>query len=78
MDKRETMGTDKNFTTMLQELLASGQKASMLVDHEGLGRMEGVIAKLEPPYVELQSGERIAMDTIMAINGVFKDDFSTC
>lgn len=78
MDKRETLGNNNNFTTLLQELQTSGQKASMLVDSAGLTRIEGVITKVAPEHVELTTGESIPIHTIMAVNGLFKDDFSTC
>lgn len=82
MDLRTTLSVGESFLEILIDLKASGGKAEMILDINGLERAEGVIQQIYPegsnPYIELQDGRTIAEKTIIALNGMFRLEYSGC
>jgi hypothetical protein len=82
MDLRTTLSINESFLAMLTDCKNRGAKAEMILDVEGLVRVEGLINELYPdastPYLELQNGTKVLVNTIVALNGVFLPEFSEC
>ena len=80
MDKRSTLITGQTFLKLLQQL--QEEKASMLLDCNGLIRAEGIINYIilndAQPHLELRSGLKIDLSTIVAVNGTFSPGYSEC
>lgn len=82
MDQRTVF---QNFTE-LQELLTrlQGQRASFILDHEGLTRLDGTITSLEPAAdtqsseFVLDGGPSFRLGQVIAVNGLFRWDYSEC
>ena len=82
MDKRTTVTRGDSFLGILTKLKKDKLKASMLLDCKGLIRAEGIVSDIvsnvDQPYVILQSGVKIDLSTIVAINGIFSSEYSEC
>ena len=67
---------------MLEELKASGGKASLFVDDQGLSSEEGFVQEITgdglDKVLHLGNGKAIPLRHVMAVNGVFLTGFSTC
>lgn len=82
MDQRTVF---QNFTE-LQELLTGlqGQRASFILDHEGLTRLDGTITSLKPAAdaqsseFVLDGGPSFRLGQVIAVNGLFRWDYSEC
>ncbi|MEI6946283.1 hypothetical protein V9K67_03715 [Paraflavisolibacter sp. H34] len=84
MDIRQTLVVHASFIPLLKQLKESHQKASLLVDENGLSREEGYVAHLlegegaEDTLVHLDNGKVITLKSIVAVNGTFLSDYSEC
>jgi hypothetical protein len=82
MDIRTTLKNKETFIEILSNCLEEKTKVAMLLDDNGLIRAEGLIKAMElntaQPYVELQSGLKVVLDTITAVNGIFIASYSEC
>lgn len=82
MDNRSTLMKAESFLKLLQQLQKEKKKAAMLLDCNGLARVEGIVSDIVlddiQPYLKLQSGLKIVLSTIVAVNGVFSSDYSEC
>ncbi len=82
MDKRDTLQNGERFSELLKVGLQSGEKISMLVDDQGISRVSGFIKSIQgagnASQVELEEGLLIPIDKIVAINGIFRSDYSEC
>jgi hypothetical protein len=84
MDQRETFDSLQKLKAVLQGLQQQREKASFLLDDEGLTRTEGIIASIEEKPdlgstgVVLDHGETIVLKQIIAVNGQFRSDYSEC
>ena len=82
MDNRTTLKTGQSFLDLLLQLQKDNTKAAMLLDCKGLKREEGIISEVvmndTQPYLKLQSGLKIVISTIVAVNGIFLPDYSEC
>jgi len=82
MDKRSTLIKGESFLELLKQLQKDKLKTAMLLDCNGLIRAEGIISHIvqddKQPYLQLQSGLKIALVTVVAVNGVFSPDYSEC
>lgn len=82
MDKRETFGSPQKLLAILNNL--QQQQVSLLVDDNGLTRMEGTITAIEEEsnaanaVVTINGADRILLRQIIAVNGVFRSDYSEC
>lgn len=82
MDCRDTLTQGDSFKAILHNCATTEQKIAMLLDENGLTRAEGFIQSMEldivTPYIELTNGRKINCSSIVAINGIFLDDYSQC
>lgn len=82
MDTRKTLDKNETFLVLLQSLFNSQDKASLLVDDNGIIRAEGLITAIygdaETPYIELDNAMKITLKSIIAVNGTFLPDYSEC
>jgi hypothetical protein len=82
MDARQTIEINESFSEMLQSLYKSGNKVYLLVDDNGITRAEGFIKTFntttDKPSIELDNGIKVTIETIIAVNGVFRADYSEC
>ncbi len=82
MDNRTTLKSGQSFLDLLMQLQNDNIKASMLLDCNGMIRAEGMISEIVmsdiAPYLKLQSGEKIDLSAIVAVNGIFSPDYSEC
>ncbi|MBN8672867.1 MAG: hypothetical protein J0L56_01970 [Chitinophagales bacterium] len=82
MDNRTTLKTGQSFLDLLLQLQKDNTKAAMLLDCNGLIREEGIINEVvmndTQPFLKLQSGLKIVVSTIVAVNGLFLPDYSEC
>ena len=82
MDSRQTLNTNETFAALLRKILEADEKAHLLVDDNGITRMEGFIKTVSTntnaPFMILENGTTIPLHTIIAVNGVFRPDYSEC
>lgn len=82
MDRRTTF---QNYPELL-ELLSSlqGTRASFILDHGGLTRLDGTItalkraADVQKTEFVLDSGPSFSLAQVIAVNGLFRWDYSEC
>jgi hypothetical protein len=82
MDCRITLKRGESFFDQLQILFRSGTEVSLLLDEGGIDRAGGLIKSIqtndEEPWMELESGVKIKLKTIIAVNGIFLTDYGEC
>jgi len=82
MDRRKTLEKNETFLEMLTVCMKEKQKVAMLLDDHGLDRAEGWIKAIHPretpACLELESGQKIEIGSVVAVNGVFSDSYSEC
>lgn len=82
MDSRNTLKINETFIELLQQLQKSGEKASMLLDDNGMVRAEGIIDKIEldsaHPSLKMQDGSTIELGKVVAVNGLFLPEYAQC
>jgi hypothetical protein len=82
MDKKLTLDVNETFISLLLEIQTAQKKANFLLDSNGMARAEGfvdkVVSKGTTSYVELKGGTKLAIKSIVAINGVFLPDYAEC
>ena len=81
MDCRLTIDKDNSFLLMLQEESNAKRKVNMMIDDNGLSRVEGLITKVNadaPATIVMDNGQVIPLDKVIALNCVFSSDFSEC
>lgn len=82
MDKRETLVVTETFQKMLLDLYTEKTKVSLLYDDHGLTRAEDYISEYKEDgnnsYIILASGQKILVNTIIAVNGTFLSQYSEC
>jgi hypothetical protein len=84
MDKRQTFGTVEELMTLLSTLYLQKAQCSWLLDREGLTRAEGCIVSIElttpvaSSKVFLEGNSSFLLEQVIAVNGIFKWDYSEC
>jgi hypothetical protein len=82
MDNRITLQVNTSFLEILESCLHKEEKIHLLIDENGLVRMEGLIDHIrkEPLgiFIELKEGRRIDIGTIVAVNGIFRPEYGEC
>jgi hypothetical protein len=82
MDTRQTLVVHASFLQILHELKELQQKASHLIDDNGLCREEGFITQIieedKSAFIHLSNGKTISLQAIVAVNGIFLSDYSEC
>ena len=82
MDTRDTLKKNEAFLQVLESAHKAGSKVNLLLDDSGISRAEGIIVNVitdtQVPFIELKSGLKIALKSIVAVNGVFLPEYSEC
>jgi short-subunit dehydrogenase involved in D-alanine esterification of teichoic acids len=82
MDCRVTLRKNENFLETLYNSLSSGGKVNLLLDEGGINRAEGFIKSIHidvpDPYTELENEIKINLKTIIAVNGIFLQEYGEC
>lgn len=83
MDERCTLPVNGTFIDTIKELEANGSRADLLLDiNNGLERASGTIKKFDQvsggSTILLDTGQLINVEEIIAINGLFKSDYTCC
>lgn len=82
MDIRNTLAQEETFMVILNECFSNNIKVALIIDNEGLERMEGEIISIESndkdPYFKLNDGSVIFVKTVIAVNGMFLPSYSEC
>ncbi|HRN57675.1 MAG TPA: hypothetical protein PLL71_14555 [Agriterribacter sp.] len=80
MNIRTTSSINETFLEILTSCKERQINAAMFLDAEGVIRAEGLIRAIyvdvPKPYLELESGIKIVIKTIRAVNGFFLPPFS--
>ena len=84
MDQRQTFKDSDQLFSFISQVFQLQQHASLLVDKDGLERIEGVITSIEP-HIDVSETTIMIDDTtpvlikeIIGINGLFRSDYSEC
>ncbi|MGE5519632.1 MAG: hypothetical protein ACM3VS_06850 [Candidatus Dadabacteria bacterium] len=85
MDSRDTVISPENFLDMLGSYLQHQSMVALLVDSDGLTRIEGKIHSLTfvgettlDTKVTLDNGYSFFLHQMIAVNGKFRSDYSEC
>ena len=82
MDSRETVKKKEEFLQILQIAHQAGNNVNLLMDDEGISRAGGIITKLNTeaaePFIELNNGLTVPLQSIVAVNGIFLPEYSEC
>lgn len=82
MDQRLTLKKNETFSALLQSIKESNESARILYDDNGMERAEGLIEDLNledaEPFVVLDNGTIVLINSIIGVNGIFKDDYTEC
>ena len=84
MDSRDTLVVTETFLSMLTQLHQERQKVALLADSDGITRYEGYLTAInEAPNkrkstLVLDNGTTLLVDQVVAVNGVFRSDYSEC
>lgn len=85
MDQRQTFGDLKELQALLEEVKHNDAPARLLIDKNGLERLNCHVLSIE----ENEKGQRsalldsdlfpaILLKEIVAVNGIFRSDYSEC
>ena len=81
-DIRETLPVAGNFYNIILSLYQKKETANILYDNNGLTRANGNITQLGEEnrctYFVLDNRVQINITSIVAVNGIFADDYSEC
>jgi len=83
MDQRETFANVKQLHDMLASIFDNKEKASFLVDDEGLTRLQGKITSLQSmandeTMLTIENEKPVTLAQVIAVNGIFRSDYSEC
>lgn len=84
MDQRNTFKDLSQLLSLVSALKDKKEKASFIIDKNGLSRMEGIITAVEEnaiinkTSVRLNPSNIVLLDQVIAVNGIFRSDYSEC
>lgn len=82
MDTRTTLNKGASFLDILTECMKQQQPAAILYDDNGITRAGGKIARISleqnPVTFQLDNGLQIALHSVVAVNGIFSDNYTEC
>ncbi|MGN6617930.1 MAG: hypothetical protein ACTHJ5_12215 [Ilyomonas sp.] len=84
MDQRQTFPNLKSLRSILNEMILKGEKASFLLDRNGLSRAEGSILSMEETQpvgdtvIKLNNDDLVYLKEIVGVNGIFRSDYTEC
>ena len=84
MDQRQVFNNNQELLSIIRSISDQGLKASLLVDKEGLTRVEGSITSIneqeatEHTSIVIDDSYNCVLKEIIGINGIFRSDYSEC
>lgn len=84
MDTRSTFTDLRELRNLLNTLQQEKREAALLVEHNGLTRVNGTIVSIEDgpaaddTVIKLDSHEPVLMKEVVAVNGTFSADYTEC
>lgn len=84
MDQRQTFANSYELISSVKALIKDAVKASLLIDNDGLERLEGIITSitqdddLNKTFIAIDNKREVALTDIIAVNGLFRSDYSEC
>ena len=84
MDQRQVFNNEEELLSYVTSISKGNLKAFLLVDKEGLTRVEGVITLISErddivnTSIEIDNRETVLLKEIIGINGLFRSDYSEC
>ncbi len=84
MDQRQTFPNLESLRSILNDMILKGEKASFLLDRNGLSRAEGSILSMEETQpvgdtvIKLNNDELDYLKEIVGVNGIFRSDYTEC
>lgn len=84
MDTRQTFETLNELASIIFQFHERKEKISLLLDRDGLTRMQGIISSIDHDddvsrtTVKLDDGNVILLKEVIAVNGIFRSDYSEC
>ncbi len=82
MDQRQTFNNNNELLSFVTSLSIEKLKVSLLIDNEGLTRVEGIITSIkqsgdiENTSIIIDNSDTILLKEIIGINGLFRSDYS--
>ena len=84
MDQRQTFNDNNELLSFVTSICNEKIEASLLIDKEGLMRVEGIVTSIvkdgniENATIIINDRDRISLKEIIGINGLFRSDYSEC
>ncbi len=84
MDQRQTFRDGDELFSFISEVFQQQQPAFLLIDRNGLKRVEGSITSITPhnqvdqTLIVLNDTIEVSIKEIMGINGIFRQEYSEC
>ena len=84
MDQRQTFIDDNELLSVVTTIFNQKLKASLIIDKEGLTRVEGIITLIdkrddnENTSIIIDNRDTVTLKEIIGINGLFRSDYSEC
>ncbi len=84
MDQRQTFSNNHELIASIEALQRDAAKASLLIDIDGLERLEGMITGItqnddpSETVITIDGKQEVKLDNVIAVNGVFRSDYSEC
>jgi len=84
MDQRQTFNDNNELLSFITSVSNEKIKASLLIDKEGLMRVEGVITSIDKhddiknTSITIDDKDKVLLKEIIGINGMFRSDYSEC
>ena len=84
MDQRQTFNDNNELLSLVTSICNEKIEAFLLIDREGLMRVEGVITSIdkhddiENIRITISGRDRVLLKEIIGINGLFRSDYSEC
>jgi len=84
MDQRQTFEDSDELLSFVSQIFQQKQQASLLIDKDGLTRVEGTITAINEhnnvneTSIVVNNTIPFAIKEIIGINGIFRSDYSEC
>jgi len=84
MDQRQTFKDAQQLFSFISQIFQEKQTAALLIDKDGLTRVEGIITSIQPnanveeTLIKVDENTTFTIKEIIAVNGLFRSDYSEC
>ena len=84
MDTRTTFNTAEELFDILFAICRQKQQAALLIDSNGLTRIQGEIVSIEKKediresVIHISGQDTIKLENVIGVNGIFHADYSEC